>query len=747
MKFTAKTKNKNYNNFFENLLQITSAGVICFLLLNPLIVSARSYEPENIISDAELFDKNSLTQKAIQVFLERENSVLARYSQIVNGSAKKASQIIYEISQQQNINPKFLLTTLEKEQGLVSKSQATEKALDWATGYSCYGGSCNSKYKGFFNQVESAAIVQNIYKAKASGYSFQVNKTTKTYDGYYLKPKNQATANLFIYTPYVGYSPELGVLDPFGGNRLFWRIWNRYFTKKYFPDGLAIKNNGNYYLIEKNKARKFSSREIYLTYFEEDEAYFISDDAFKYYDTGLPIDLARNMLIKSPTSGQIYLIADDFTKRPVLNNNALALISDFRLAAAENEIKTGSAEQLGHFIEGATISENSKYPQGKLFKDESGNIFYVKDGIKKSVDPMVWQIKYNSAEPELVTATYLENFLSSTPDKLPDGSIVKNDGKYYLIAGNGQRMRFDNVDFVSKIYGPDKLAAASSVSTSLLEVHTAGEVIDFMDDTVKESAVKTAPSSSGQQFSAQFYAMEPDGLILLNGESKTATIKFKNNGSSSWTAETVWLKALNQDGSDSSFGPAEKFYLSEAQIAADGIGTFNVSLTAPYTPGLNEVIFQLYYDNSGTETKFSSGSVGKFIMVKAGETGEVVSHNLPVAVKNNWQPVTIDIKIKNTSKDTVWTAKYTKLKIYDEKGNLSRFYDPGDWLSKDIAAIPLRTKTVKPGETAEFQFTLKVKGVNPDMYGHKLVLYLEDLEKQVALDGTFSYIRLMRVDK
>jgi len=132
-----------------------SVGVLVFFILLPQIGLARTFNPNNIITDQELFNKNDLSQAAMQKFLERENSVLARYSQVVESVPMKASEMIFLVSQKHQVSPKFILTTLEKEQALISKSQATEKALDWATGYGCYGGGCNEKYRGFYNQIES----------------------------------------------------------------------------------------------------------------------------------------------------------------------------------------------------------------------------------------------------------------------------------------------------------------------------------------------------------------------------------------------------------------------------------------------------------------------------------------------------------------------------------------------------------------------------------------------------------------
>lgn len=748
-----KPKTKKTFNLRQKFTQIVTLGLICLFIFTPLAeTSARVFEPGNIITDQELFDKDSLSQAAIQHFLERKNSVLARYSQIVNGQAKKASEIIWEISQLHGINPKFLLATLEKEQGLLHKSHATEKELDWATGYGCYGGQCNSKYKGFYDQVESSAITQKIYVEKASTFAFQVGKTTKTFDGYNLTPKNQATANLYIYTPYVGYSPELGVTKPYGGNRLFWRIWNRYFTKKYYPDGLVIKSNaGNYYLLEKNKKRKFKSAELFLADYKESDAILVPNDVLNAYENGPMIEFAKNTLVKSPTSGQIYLLPDYDTKRPLIENSALAILTDFRLAITENDVPTVTLNKLSNYQEGAPISSTSIYPQGKLFKDETGSIYLVQDGIKRLVDPVVWQKKYNSEVPETTTSASLKKYLSSTMDKLPDGTFVKNNGKYYLIAASGQRMKIETVEIIKRVFGSDKLITALSISDELLEVHTAGETIDYIDDSIKDQTTTTSSptnsTTSAGTYQASFVSINPNSIIMLNGESKTVEVKFKNTGTATWRPENVYLKVFDRGTTESSFTLGQKFPLAESQVTNGGIGTFYPEITAPDTSGLKQVIFKLYYDKSGTATEIALGKIGKFISVKSGESAQILSHNIPIAVKNTWRPLDIIVRIKNTSKETTWTSKYTKLKVYDELGEKSKFYDPYDWLDEEVAALPINARKIKPGEVAEFKFTLKIKGLEPKVYTHKIVLELTDINKQVLLDGKSAWLRMMRVDQ
>ena len=714
-----------------------------FVLLGP-VAQARTFNPHNIITDQELIDKNTLSQTAIQKFLERENSVLSRFSQIVNGEVLKASAIIWQISQKHNINPKFLLTTLEKEQALISRSQATEKALDWATGYGCYGGGCNEKYRGFYNQVEASAETQEIYNQKAGQFNFKVGATTHTFDGYPVTPQNQATANLYIYTPYVGNSPELGVNNNYGGNRLFWRIWHRYFSNQKFLDGQVITFNGEYYLIAQNTKRKFASRELFLKDYDENEAITVSSGDLATYPSGQPINFANNTVIKAAETGQIFLI-DENQRRLVTDSSALALLADFHLAIAETEIPAVSESQLTTYTFGATITPSSIYPQGKLFRDETGQIWQVKDGLKHSVDGVVWQNRLADKTPELTTSSGLNQYPTGAPLKLKDGTFVLANGGYYLIS-NGERMKIQDESIFNRVFGLSKKDNALPVSAALLEVHAAGEMIDYIDDTIQDSAPSTAQTGTSGSYSASFDSMTPDGLIMVNGQTQSVTVNFKNTGSTIWENNNVWLELSDQGKTSSSFGVDEKNNFSQSTASSSQIASFTFNLTAPTDQsGLLTQEFNLYYDKSGTKTKIAS--VGKFIIVKAGLSAQILEHNIPVAVRNTWRPLAITMKIQNTSADTAWLARKTALEIYNLDGSTSYFYDPNDWVRKEVAAVAINKTYVKPGEVGEFKFTIDPRNIKKGTHYLNIQLKLLDQDgKQVYLDGRLEWHREIRVD-
>ena len=170
---------------------------------------SQDYDPDfnknNIISNFQMFDDDSMTQAQIQNFLISKNSYLANYSvEDYQGIVKPASQIIYEAAERYGVNPKYILVTLQKEEGLIQwQGIPPQKRLDWACGYAVCD-SCSmddpkiQKYKGFGKQVDNTAGSMRFYYDNANIYGFiKKANTVNVIDGETLNFVNQATANLY----------------------------------------------------------------------------------------------------------------------------------------------------------------------------------------------------------------------------------------------------------------------------------------------------------------------------------------------------------------------------------------------------------------------------------------------------------------------------------------------------------------------------------------------------------------------
>jgi hypothetical protein len=236
-------------------------------------VTGSDFDPGNIITDANFHDTTSMTASQVQSFLNSQVSscspgytclksfTQATYNKPATtqcaaylGSANEsAATIIVRASQACGLNPQVMLVTLQKEQALVTSRSPSAWALSHATGYGCPDtAACNPNFSGFFDQVYGAAAQFSYYDKHPTSYRYQAHKVNNIQ----LNPnagcgtqavyiQNQATADLYIYTPYVPNTAALSNLYGLGdacsayGNRNFWRIYSDWFGN---PAGPKLLN-------------------------------------------------------------------------------------------------------------------------------------------------------------------------------------------------------------------------------------------------------------------------------------------------------------------------------------------------------------------------------------------------------------------------------------------------------------------------------------------------------------------------
>lgn len=241
-------------------------------------LNSADFNPSYIISDAQFFDENALTEAQIQAFLQAKigtcsntrclnvykqdtftraatqvNGISALCSQYVGADAEPAARIIYKVQKACHISAKVILATLQKEQGLVTATAPSADKLKIAMGYGCPDTApCDALYFGFYNQVYGAASQLKRYTDTNSSFWASKKVGTTVNIGYHPKSfaspptcgkqsvyiGNKATHALYIYTPYVPNAASLGNLWGTGdgcssyGNRNFWRNYNQWFNLK-----------------------------------------------------------------------------------------------------------------------------------------------------------------------------------------------------------------------------------------------------------------------------------------------------------------------------------------------------------------------------------------------------------------------------------------------------------------------------------------------------------------------------------
>ncbi|OZG51400.1 hypothetical protein [Pseudoscardovia suis] len=231
-----------------------------------LLARQYGFNPGLIIADDEMTDSTSLTTDEIQDFLdtrgagcsgdsclatktfdtndEKKDSLCDGYTK---ASDQTAAQIISGVATSCGINPKVLIVMLQKEQGLVTAANPTNKNYTIAMGLSCPDdGDCDAAYYGFFNQVFGAAHRLKYYQAHFKDYNYRPKQTAyiqynpdESCGGTKVYIENDATAMLYIYTPYQPNKAALeGLADGSGGegdscstygNRNFTLFYNAWF--------------------------------------------------------------------------------------------------------------------------------------------------------------------------------------------------------------------------------------------------------------------------------------------------------------------------------------------------------------------------------------------------------------------------------------------------------------------------------------------------------------------------------------
>jgi hypothetical protein len=433
--------------------------------------AAENFNPNHIISDFEILDYNSMSLEAIQNLLERKGSYLATYECAdPDGVMHKASEIIYDRAITNKINPKFLIVLLQKEMSLIESSSPKQSQLDWATGYGCPDGAgCNSRWQGFWKQINSASLQfrdymdnPHLYNFKKGGtYTFTNPYSTIRSETTVVTPVNIATAALYNYTPHV-----------YNGNYNFYNIWNRYFTRDY-TDGSLLQAEGEagVWLIQNGQKRPFHSKGALTSRFDTDKIIIVNKSDLDKYETGAPIKFPNYSLLRAP-DGSIYLLVDD-KKRKIADSEAFRLIG-----YNPEEVSNASWEDIKGYIDGKELTASSTYPTGALLQNnKTGGVYWVYEGEKAPIlDAIFLKTKFKRKEIIAVNPEQLENFKTIDPVLYEDGELLKspNSQAVYLIANGEKRPFASGEDFEKLGY---KWSNIITVNPKVLYLYPLGELI------------------------------------------------------------------------------------------------------------------------------------------------------------------------------------------------------------------------------------------------------------------------------
>ncbi len=265
---------KTFGKFFSiSLIAAMSAvGVVALESETPPAQAANAawFNPGQIISDSAFYAPGTMSAADIQRFLDGKVAVcradptrpgcLKDYrlsTPAVTGVAGRcaslpaktnisAAELIYDVSVACGISPKVLIVKLQKEQGLVTSTNPSPRAYEFALGMNCPDtpAGCSAASAGFFWQLYRGAGQLNWYSNPAGSFTwlrpgatisrpFQANNPGCGSQSFVLE--NRATAALYYYTPYVPNQTALANLYGVGdvcsayGNRNFFRDYTDWF--------------------------------------------------------------------------------------------------------------------------------------------------------------------------------------------------------------------------------------------------------------------------------------------------------------------------------------------------------------------------------------------------------------------------------------------------------------------------------------------------------------------------------------
>lgn len=383
---------KNNYTIIISVVLVVLAIIVVFPSRSSAL-SGSEFNAGKIIDDAVFYNANSMNTTQIQVFLNSKvpscdtngtqmyNSTQTRaqwaaangrplppytclkdYSQnvptIINGGSdlcktsvsggvKSAAQIIYEVGQACGINPQVLIVLLQKEQSLITDTWPWPTQYQAATGYGCPDTApCDAEFYGYFNQVYQAAKAYRRYEANPNSYNYKANRNNFIYynpnlagcGGSNVFIQNQATASLYIYTPYQPNAAALNNLYGTGdscsayGNRNFWRMFNDWFGSTY----AFIRNGADFSTV-------FNFEYYTATYSDIASAYGSNRLAAfdHFYQHGMAEGRSGNAEFNAMSYMKRY--AD---VRNIFSNN-IQLISRHYILYGKSEGRTGTGDYLG----------------------------------------------------------------------------------------------------------------------------------------------------------------------------------------------------------------------------------------------------------------------------------------------------------------------------------------------------------------------------------------------------------------
>ncbi len=345
-----------------------------------------------------------------------------------NGGIKSAAEIIYEVGKSCGINPQVLIVLLQKEQSLVTDDWPWGNQYAKATGFGCPDTApCDPAFGGFFYQVFYAARQFKNYAKNPNNYGYRAYRNNNILynpntacgsSTVYLQ--NQATAGLYVYTPYRPNQAALDNLYETGdgcsayGNRNFWRLFNDWFGSTIIGQRLSVvykgQNGTELYAVWDGKKYYIPSWDIMIAWgLHRQNVNVVSDQTIANLTTDSSLSNIAKM--SDDPNSPLYLF-DDGKRYPIPGNAC-----GFNLDGSPNPTTTWGLDCFNTnvsksfpkaFIENATAHDITLPPmmayQNSVWKLEGGKKRRIVDGLIVDVlggwNNVRWMKDSNALQPE-----------------------------------------------------------------------------------------------------------------------------------------------------------------------------------------------------------------------------------------------------------------------------------------------------------------------------------------------------------
>lgn len=376
-----------------------------------------------------------------------------------------AAQIIVDRAKKYDLNPEVIITTLQKEQGIVTDDWPWVNEYQEAMGYMCPDTpqGCNSAYAGFYKQVDNAAWQFRHYlDFQGDPGSFWIGNYKVPYSpscsGPAINIQNAATAALYDYTPYQPDNNVITSTNPTGsasgpggavsgdacgayGNRNFWWYFNTWFGPS-IGDLVQAVGDKTVYMLSGTTAYPIRDVNVLHDFSALGPVRQTTLGEINSY-TGGPT-LTR--FVGSSSSSALYLVNANIK----LHFNSCGSVADYGYSCSGNIVRL-SDSSLDKLVNGPAVTSFLK-------SNASASVYYISGGKKRPIPSWHDVIAFNkSPRINSLNSAFVNSYATSSTAFGP-GSLLKtpNSPTIYVVKD------INNLYKISSMAYPKDLGLGSS---------------------------------------------------------------------------------------------------------------------------------------------------------------------------------------------------------------------------------------------------------------------------------------------